>query len=273
MLFGAPPRAATQAALQLGRLAGLPPPPVWLLPQDAAPLLAWAQDAVLAPPAGPPALVPHPGLAGLDARLEVLAPERLLRSRPLRRPVPGGGPGTAMATAGVRLRLCRRDLAAELGTLAADPDLLRHAEDRLATRLLHPLAAWALEFPGLWLLPLPRAVTPLPPARPGLIGVLPLAAVGDAGFGAARQALAAQGWGLALEGPEAASLSLFDLTALPADLLLLRWSSALAEPAALAALRRADPARLVLTAAAGAEALEFAGRLGLAAVSGPAVAG
>ncbi|GGC26994.1 hypothetical protein GCM10011504_01450 [Siccirubricoccus deserti] len=274
LLFGAPPRAATQAALQLGRLAGLPPPPVWLLPQDAAPLLAWAQDAVLAPPAGPPALVPPtPGLAGLDARLEVLAPERLLRSRPLRRPVPGGGPGTAMATAGVRLRLCRRDLAAELGTLAADPDLLRHAEDRLATRLLHPLAAWALEFPGLWLLPLPRAVTPLPPARPGLIGVLPLAAVGDAGFGAARQALAAQGWGLALEGPEAASLSLFDLTALPADLLLLRWSSALAEPAALAALRRADPARLVLTAAAGAEALEFAGRLGLAAVSGPAVAG
>jgi hypothetical protein len=274
LLFGAAPRATTQAALQLGRLAGLPPAPVWLLPRDSGLLLAWAQDAGLAPPAGPPGLAaPTPGLAGLDARLEVLAPERLVRSRPLRRPVPGGGPGVAMATAGVRLRLCRRGLAAELGTLAADPDLLRHAEDRLAARLLHPLAAWALDFPGLWLLPLPRGGAPLPAARPGLTGVLPFASLGDAGFGEARQALAAQGWCLALEGPDAATLPLLDLAALPADILLMRWSPALAGRAALAALRRADPARLMLTAADGAEALEFAGRLGVTAVSGPAVAG
>jgi hypothetical protein len=271
LLLGAPPRVTTQAALRLGRLAGLPPAPVWLLPGDAAPLLEWAQDAVLAPPAGPPALAtPTPGLASLDARLALLSPERLLRSRPLRRPMPEAA---TMATAGVRLRLCRRGLAAELGSLAADPDLLRHAEDSLAARMLPRLAAWALDFPGLWLLPLPRGGMPVPMGRPGLVGVMPFVALGDAGFDAARQALAAQGWGLALEGPGATGLPLIDLAALPADLLLLRWSPVLAGRAALAALRQADPARLVLTATDGAEALDFATRLGLTAVSGPAVAG
>ncbi|MCO6415908.1 hypothetical protein JYK14_06920, partial [Siccirubricoccus sp. KC 17139] len=97
-------------------------------------------------------------------------------------------------------------------------------------------------------------------------------ALASPGFAAARARLAAAGWGLALEGPEATALPGFDLAGLPEGLLLLlRWHPALAERPVQAALRRADPARLVLTAAEGAEALEFAARLGIAALSGPAL--
>jgi len=278
LLFGGTARATLRAAQLLGRLAGTPPPLPWLLPRDAAMLMTWAETAMLAPPAAPAGLAPAtPGLAGLDARLEALAPEKLLRSRKLRRPTTEPEP----ATAGLRLRICRRGLAAELGTLAADPDLLRHAEDRLAARLLPALAAWAREFSGLWLLPLPRGgpqmpagadpSAALPTGRPGLFGVLPFAALADASFAAGRQAMARRGWGLALEGPPPAALPLLDLGTLPAELLLLRWHPALTERAAMAALRRINPARLLLTAADGAEAVEFAARLGFAALSGPAV--
>ncbi|WP_149538953.1 hypothetical protein [Siccirubricoccus phaeus] len=272
LLLGGLPRLVRRAAESLGALAGAPPAAPWLLPRDAPALLAWAERALVPPqpPAAPAAL---PGLAGLDALLGRLAPEKLLRSRKLQRPQPGRGGGAAPSMAGLRLRLSRPALAAALGRPGADPDLLRHAEDRLAARLLPSLAAWAGDFPGLWLLPLPRAAlragVELPPGRAGLHGVLPLPALAASGFGAVRQLLADAGWGLALLGPDAAALPGFDLAALPADLLLLRWTPALEDRAPLAALRRADPSRLVLTAADGPAALEFAARLGLAALSGP----
>ena len=113
-----------------------------------------------------------------------------------------------MPARGRRLRLSRPALAAALGPLAADADLLAHAADRLAARLLPALAAWARDLPGWRLLPLPRRGLPPPGAVPGLFGVLPLAAAADPGLAELRQALAARGWGLALEGLDAAALAL-----------------------------------------------------------------
>ncbi|MCO6415418.1 hypothetical protein JYK14_04400, partial [Siccirubricoccus sp. KC 17139] len=89
LLLGGLPRLVRQAAAALEALSGLRLGPPWLLPRDAPALLAWADHALLPPPLPTPPPPAMPGLAGLDARLATLAPERLLRSCPLRRPLKG----------------------------------------------------------------------------------------------------------------------------------------------------------------------------------------
>ncbi|SDD18325.1 hypothetical protein SAMN04487779_100592 [Belnapia rosea] len=264
LLLGAMPGAARRAAAALATLAGpdMQPATLWTLPQDAKALLAWAATAQLAGPE-PTILAPAEGLAGLEARLDALPADRVLRHRHLIRP------GAAVPGRGRRLRLSRPALATMLGPLAADPDLMAHAADRLAARLLPGLALWARDLPGRRLLPLPRGVLPPPTALPGLIGVLPLAAAADPALPAWREALAARGWDLALEGLDAAALALLTAGGLPADLLLLRWSPALEDRAGLAALRGLPPERLVLTGCDGPAALALAARLG-AFATGPA---
>jgi hypothetical protein len=264
LLLGAMPAAARRAAAALARLAGpeAPAPTLWTLPADVAALLAWAAGAQLAAPeaAAPP---PAEGLAGLEGRLDSLPADAVLRHRHVIRP------GAAVPGRGRRLRLSRPALAAVLGPLAADEDLMAHAAERLARRLMPGLAAWARDLPGWRLLPLPVGVLPPPAAVPGLFGVLPLTAAADPGLPAQREALAARGWGLALEGLEAAGLGFLAPAGLPADLLLLRWSPALEERAALAALRGMAAGRLVVTGCDGAHALAWAARLG-AMATGPA---
>jgi hypothetical protein len=263
LLLGAMPAAARRAAAALVRLAGpeAPAPTIWTLPGDAAALLAWAAGAQLA---GPEAVAAPPveGLAGLEGRLDSLPADKVLRHRHVIRP------GAAVPGRGRRLRLSRPALAALLGPLAADDDLMAHAAARLARRLLPGLAAWARDLPGWRLLPLPTGVLPPPAAVPGLFGVLPLTAAADPGLPAHREALAARGWGLALDGLDAAGLGLVAPAGLPADLLLLRWSPALEDRAAMAALRGVVAERLVVTGCDEA-ALAWAAQIG-ALATGPA---
>ncbi|MBL6457646.1 hypothetical protein JMJ55_20120 [Belnapia sp. T6] len=257
LLLGAMAGAARRAAASLAGLAGdAAAVTLWLLPRDAAALLAWAETARLAGPDAPPA-PPGADLAGLEARLDSLPADGVLRHRAILRP------GAAVPERGRRLRLSRAALAAVLGPLAEDDDLMTHAANRLAARLLPGLAAWARDLPGWRLLPLPHAALPPPSAVPGQFGVLPLAAAADPALPAWREALAARGWGLALE---AALPTPFDPAGLPADLLLLRWSPTLAEGPLPG---RLPPDRLVLTGCDGPAALAFAARLG-AAATGPA---
>jgi hypothetical protein len=253
LLLGASPTAARRAADALGALAGAAEPlPVWHLPRDADAVLAWAAAQFPAPAPVAPATPPMPG--GLHQALDGLGAEAALRADLLVSP--------AGEVRGRRLRLSRAAIAGAIGALAEDADLLAHAEERMAARLLPGMAAWARDLPGMRLVPMPRDRLPVPAAVPGATAVLPLAAAADPGFPGLRRRLAERGWALALEGLEAAGLHLLDPRHLPADLLLLRWSPALAllGPGAPGGL---DPARLLLVGAQGMAATAFARAAGL----------
>jgi hypothetical protein len=256
LLLGASPSAARRAAAALGTLGGDPQPlPVWTLPRDADAVLAWAAVQQPAPILPPPAAAPPP--AGLHQALDAVPAEAVLRAEPLVAARDG-------APRGMRLRLDPAAIAAALGPMAADPDLLAHATERMAARLLPGLGAWARDLPGLRLIPVARDRLPAPAMGPGAFAVLPLALAADPGFPELRRRLAERGWALALEGLEAATLGLFDPRHLPADLLLLRWSPELAAPGVLArTLANLDPARLLLVGADGPVARAFAAAAGL----------
>ena len=262
LLLGTSPAAAHRAAAALATLGGdAMPLPLWQLPRDADAVLGWAGGHLPASAPVVPLATPLP--AGLHLALDAVPAEVVLRADTL------VSPDGEMR--GRRLRLSRAAIAAALGPLAADPDLLAHAEERMAARLLPGTGAWARDLPGLRLVPLPRDRLPAPAVAPkaglgvglGATGVLPLAAAADPGFPELRRRLAERGWAVALEGLDAASLGLLDPRHLPADLLLLRWSPALAHAGLAAALAGFDPARLVLTEARDAAGREVARSLGL----------
>lgn len=254
LLLGASPSAAQKAAAALGSLAGTAAPlPVWFLPRDTEAVLAWAAAAA---PAVPAAASPAPGVAGLQAALDRLSADAVLRGDVL---LPPEGP-----VAGRRLRLSRRAVAAALGPLAADPDLLAHAMDRMAARLLPGMAGWAGDLAGLRLVPLPRDRLPAPAHRPGAVAVLPLPALAGTDPAGLAGRLQERGWDLGLAGLDAATLRLLDPVRLPASLLLLRWTPELAGPGMAGLLRALCPTvRLVLTGARDAAGRDFAREAGL----------
>lgn len=226
------------------------------------------------PPPGSGHAAP-PSSAGLDALLDALPLAGVLERRPVFRLAPGRGP----VVAAERVVVSWRALAAALGAAAEDDDLLRHAGDRIAERFHgRPLHGGVAEpSPGGLparvpvLLPLPLRPITVPAPRPGLIGVLPLAAAATASgapLAERRAELAALGWRLGIGGLDAAALRFVALAALGADLLLFRWSPALARQGA-DALRGADPHALVLTGCDGADAVEWGRNAGLTLFSGP----
>jgi hypothetical protein len=89
------------------------------------------------------------------------------------------------------------------------------------------------------------------------------------GLAARRAALRRAGWGIAVRGLDAAALALLAPEALPADLLLVDWSAGLSARAVTGALRRTDPARLVLAGCDGPDALEWGLAMGIARYAGP----
>jgi hypothetical protein len=218
------------------------------------------------------------GVGGPEAPLEAPPVAGVVARRPVLRLLPSRLPGLAAE----RLVVSRRSLAAALGgATAGDEDLRRHAEDRIAARLPGLLSPGVAEppFGGLSarvpvLLPLPLRACPGPAPRPGLIGVLPLAAAA-AGRGVSlperRAGLAALGWRLGIGELDAAALRFVALPALgaAADLLLLRWSPEL--PRHADALRGGlDPQALVLTGCDGPDALQWGRSAGLVLFSGVA---
>ncbi len=265
LLLGTQVSAAARASAALARLAGTAPLTLetWMLPQEAQRLMSWVEAATLLPPQGPPPAAP--GIAGLDALLATLAPELVFRRRGILRL------GQEMALPGRLLEFSAAALAAELGGLAEDADLRRHAEDALVRRLLSRLGApGPLRPQGTLLLPLPLDLMPGPVPRPGLVGVLPLQAAADPdALEERRAAMAEQGWGLAVAGLDAAALRLVAADAIPADWLLLHWSPALAalDPALAPATLR----RCLLLGCDGPEALAWGQSRGITRFVGPHV--
>ncbi len=254
LLVGAEPRRAERLRDLMERLVGPAGTGIWALDRDAAALLAHAAGAALPPPAAT-----GPELGRLDAFLDTLPVEAALARRIGRR---AGAPRPAF----LRLAPDRAALAAAIGLLGADPDLLDHAAQRLARRLLGALADPARargllggHRPERLHLPLPGTAAGPGSAAEGLVATLPLAALAEPGFRDRVAALGAAGIGLELD-VAAGALALLDPAALPAGALI----RIEADPgAALAAI---DPARLVLAGAATA----LAGRLRDAILEEPA---
>jgi hypothetical protein len=255
LLIGAEADRAARLRALLERLVGPAGTLIWSLERDAASLLAYAAGGRADPPR---ALAPGPGLAALDAHLDRLGlADHISRT--------AGWPVAheAARPAFLRLEPDRARLAAALGALGGDADLLDHAARRLATRLLAALAdpaeARALigptRAPRLHL-PLPAAMPRMRDAAPGtLVGTLPLA-TDPAALRVSRDALAAAGIGLELDGLDADTLGLIEPAALPPVLLRLRWSPG------LRGLHGLDPARVAL-AGAGMAARDFARAVGI----------
>lgn len=254
---------AGRAQRLLGLLEGLIAPAtaeILSLERDAARLRAQAAGGPAPRVANGPAPQSRPAgdgpdLMGLDAFLDALPLASVLR-RMQGWPVHGRGTRPAF----LRLEPDRARLAAALGALGADADILYHATRCLDARLVAALSDPA-ELRGL-LGPViaPRLHLPLSPdLRPGgteklppgmLVATLPLAALAEPMTLASRiAALTAAGIGLEIDGLDAAALGLLEPAALPDALFRLRWSPALDEPWAAPALARLGPQRVVLTRA------------------------
>ncbi|WP_372622773.1 hypothetical protein [Falsiroseomonas sp.] len=274
LLVGAAAARAERLRALLERLVGPAASQLFSLERDRAALLAYAAGGGLA---APEKLADGPGLAGLDGFLDSLPLARAVR-RTTGVLVTDG----SLRPAFLRLEAGRAEIATLLGALGSDADLLDHAVHRISLRLLAALADPAEARKLLGPARPPRLHLPLPellaeggagpPAPPGrLVATLPLAALADPPALAAREAaLQAAGIALELDGLDAASLALLSPASLPASLLRLHWSPALAEPAALAALRELDPARLVLAGAGTEAAIGFATALGISLIEAPA---
>lgn len=263
LLLGVTLQAADRTVEALAAL-GLAPAARWRLPEQAAAIRRWATGTprAPAPPVADPPAETEPALGGITVRRFVL---RI-----------GTGPAGA-GRAGWRVAISRSALAASLGAPAAsDPDRLDQAMAAATHRLVlrpDPDLFRVPEAEGRWYLPLPPgSAAPPPPLRPAAIGVLPPAALAEPqALALRRQRLRRAGWeDIAVEGLSAALLPFLVPAALPpACDLLLRWSPWLADRAATAAVRRLDPARLILTGCdAGGDALSWGLGLGLRRFAG-----
>lgn len=266
---------AARVAALLERLFGAPPESL-TLPEAVGTLLALPGLAPAATTSAPP-----PPATGIEALADAAPLAALLR----REGVLHLAAGQPQRLALLRLRLTDAALAPHLGAAAADGDLARHARDRLRGRLLAALAEPGRRDALLGAIPMAPLLIDLPPAllpdrrvttaeedvphAPALIAALTPAEAMAEGLAIRRAALRRVGWGLAVRGLDATTLALLTPDALPADLLLLRWSPAMAGRAVAASLRRIDPARLVLTGCDGGTALEWGVAIGIARFAGP----
>lgn len=241
----------------------------WRLPDEAAALLALAVEAV--EPTAPP-LQPSPSAAGLEALIDALDLVPLLRLNPMMHVKQGGS-----ALGYLRLGVSNVALAAAMGGMGGDADLLRHARDRLARRLLTTLADEGSRRTLLGAGASQRVLVELSPAAlpaadeseettvpqrnaeaPRMLAALPLSVAADPALLARRRAaLAARGWGLALRGLTHEALGWIAPETLQADLLMLRWSPALIRRSVVTALRRLDPDRIALIGCESEEALQW----------------
>jgi hypothetical protein len=262
LLVGAEAQRATRLRALLERLVGPAGTLIWSLEHDGAALLAYAAGG---PAEAPLTTAPGPRLAALDAHLDALDLPPLLRR--------SAGWRVAAETdrpAFLRIEPDRARVAAALGALGADADVMEHAARRLAQRMLNAFARpddaraliGPLRAPRLHL-PMPAAMPPLADAPAGaLVGTVPLHA-DPATLEDRRAALAAAGIALELDGLDADTLTLIEPAALPPAMVRLHWSPV------LPGLRGLDPSRVVL-AGASLAARDFARAHGVALIEMPA---
>jgi hypothetical protein len=256
LLVGAEARRAQRLRGLLERLVGAAGTRLWSLERDAAALLAYAEGAHAPQPSAE-----GPDLAALDAWIAALPLAGTIGRR-----IGEGPEGLAF----LRLAPDRTRIAAGLGPLGADADLLDHAEAALAARLLPALAdpdqarrlLGGLR-PKRLHLPL-AALSGLGVAPPGLFAAtLPVALlVAPKRLATVLATLEAAGIGTVFETLDAATLALLDPAALPAGLIRLAHGPGL-DPAAIPPL---DPSRLILVAEEAGAARAFARAAGIALV-------
>lgn len=240
------------------------------LPEGALVLAAMPGLSLAAPAFGPP-----PSASGIEAMADAIPLPSLLRRDGVLHLAPAEPQHLAM----IRLRIDARSIAPFIGAAADDADLARHVRDRLRGRLLAALSdparrdgkLGALQpVPLLVDLPLsllpqiaPEAAADNAPPVPALFAAVSVNEAMCETLEQQRPALHRAGWGLAVRGLDALRLPLISLDALAGDLLLIRWSPAIADRASAAALRRIDPQRLVLTRCDGTAALEWGLSMGI----------
>ena len=188
-----------------------------------------------------------------------------------------------------RLGLDKTALRQHLGSIAEDRALLRHAQSLLQKRVLEalgdegtrkslmgggPIAPLLLDLSPDLLPPMPDQAEEdlLPAAAPALYATLALhEAISISNLATRREALREGAWGVAISGLSATALSLVEADALPADWLILDWSPALKDTQSLRALRRLDPARIILDGCDGEEALSWGLSQGIHLFGGPRI--
>ena len=208
---------------------------------------------------------------GLDARLDRLNLPQVYR----RQSIVGITVTKLPKLVFQRLALDQSALRQHLGSLAADRALLSHAQSLLQKRVLEalgdegtrkslmgggPIAPLLLDLPPKLLPARPADAEeyPEPTANPGLYATLSLhEALALNNLALRRKALKQDAWGIAISGLSASALALIEPEALPADWLILDWSPALDDTQVLKALRRLDPARLILNACDAVAALSW----------------
>jgi hypothetical protein len=187
-----------------------------------------------------------------------------------------------------RLALDATSLHQALGSYAEDRALLSHARSLLHKHILEALGDEGTRKSVLGGGPIAPLLLDLPPellptvsahademaeaaaGAPALYATLALhEAIACGDLATRRAALSREAWGIAISGISATALTLVDAEALPADLLVLEWSAGLDDSAPLRALRRLDPARLILDGCDGETALSWGLSQGIQLFGGP----
>lgn len=188
-----------------------------------------------------------------------------------------------------RLVLENAALARVLGPFAEDGALLRHAKTILDTDVLEalgqdarrtallggaPAAPLLIDMPPV-LLPVPNpaeAEQRDPAATMALYATLALhEAISLDDLATRRDGLKRDAWGIAISGLSAEALSLVNVQALPADWIILEWSSELEEKTSLKLLGQLDSTRIILDGCDSQDAIAFGLGLGLACFGGPLI--
>jgi hypothetical protein len=276
LLVGAEAGRAERLRRLLDRLLGNAGTATWSLERDAAALLRYAGGGAPPPPVAAPSLPPGPDLPGLDAWLRAVPLAHVVR----RQVGAWLDPAEALRPAFLRIEASRAALATLLGPLGQDRDLLDHAVQGIGPRLLKAMGdpAQFLELLGDRLagalhLPVPTAQIEGRAATPAggvpLVATVRLEEAAAPGELARRQAMLARlGWGMEIDGLDAASLALVVPDALPVDVIRLHWSRALASAALTEAVRRIDPSRVILSGVEDGAALAWARGVGLQRAEG-----
>ena len=186
-----------------------------------------------------------------------------------------------------RLALNETSLRQQLGSYGQEYSLLKHARSEVQKGLLEALgtergrAALLGGSPAAPLLvDMPPSLLPTPPeheeepreaaSTTALYATLALdAAIGIENLGTRREALKRDAWGIAISGLSAEALSLVNVQALPADLVILEWSAELEQKTSLKLLGQLDPARVILDGCDRKAALLFGLSLGISCYGGP----
>jgi len=186
-----------------------------------------------------------------------------------------------------RLALNETSLRQQLGSYGQEYSLLKHARSEVQKGLLEALgtergrAALLGGSPAAPLLvDMPPSLLPTPPEHEeepreaastiALYATLALdAAIGIENLGTRREALKRDAWGIAISGLSAEALSLVNVQALPADLVILEWSAELEQKTSLKLLGQLDPARVILDGCDRKAALLFGLSLGISCYGGP----